>query len=394
MGWLGSSRKILNKMISIIIPVYNAQDTLSEAIESALLSGLPSQEIIIVDDGSTDKSWDIISKFKSLHNSILVHRSDFNLGGGAARNIGISLATQPYIFPLDSDDILIRGALPRALQEIQSLGVDCLAAGKSIFFTKSVYIKDFEINYSEGQLTFMDLVSTKANPAIGNLLFTRTSFQDVGGYPEHHGFDTQGFGFRLLASGKKVYVANFPFYYQRLPSKPSYYIRELRAGNVNRNWFFIFIECLYKFSPKVRADILSFPYSEPRQLARGQHLFHELANRAEHEDIYCLESLSLSPKEAYSQYDQSLSPELQIWCLCEDLKMGNISKGLGRIKRVQTTPGAVRAIYPFLSQYMTGQFNSNYLDDFYYFFGKKKPLTWKLGFYGQKILNRFGLGWL
>lgn len=381
-------------MISIVIPVYNAEDTLSEAIESVLLSGLTDQQIIIVDDGSTDKSWDIIAKFKSQHSSIFVHRSEFNLGGGATRNIGIRLATNPYIFLLDSDDVLIAGALPRALQQIQSLGVDCLAAGKSIFFSKSVGIKDFEIVYREGQLNFIDLVSIKPNPAIGNLLFTRASFEEVGGYPEHHGFDTQGFGFRLLTSGLKIHVANFPFYYQRLPTKPSYYIRELRAGNVNRNWFYVFIECLYKFSPQVRADIISFPYAEPRQLARGHNLFHVLANRAEHENIFCSESLFLSPKEAYREYDHSLSSELQIWCLCEDLKAGDMMKALARIKRVQMHPYAARAIYPLLGQFLAGNFNANYLDDFYYFFGQKKLLTWKLGFYGQKILNRIGLGCL
>lgn len=378
-------------MISIVMPVFNAQDTLTEALDSALVSGVPDQEIILIDDGSTDGSWDLMCQFQSCHKNIILHRLSRNCGGGAARNAGIRLASYPYIFPLDSDDVLIAGALPQALQEMRALGVDGLAAGKSIFFSQSIDKPDRQIVYAPGLRQFEDLLSHLPNPVIGNLLFTRAAFEKAGGYPEHHGFDTQGFGFRLLANNLKIHTSTIPYYYQRLPAKPSYYIREARSGNLNRNWFYIFIECMYKFSPQVRSDILRFPCEDPRQLARGHHLFHVLADRAEAENLFCSEGLVMNRDEAYARFDQKSSPDLQVWCAWMDLRMGNALRAIARLDQVSELPGARRVIYPLLADLLDGKLGDDELADMRYFFGQKKSMRWNLGFYGQKVLNRLGL---
>ncbi len=377
-------------MISIVMPVFNAEATLAEALDSALRSGVPDQEIILVDDGSTDASWELMCQYQSRHRNIVLHKTPRNRGGGAARNTGIRLAQRSYIFLLDSDDILIEGALPQALQQMRELGVDGLAAGKSIFFNESVDVPVRQINYPAGPKCFTDLVSHRPNPVIGNLLYTRAAFEKAGGYPEHHGFDTQGFGFRLMANNLNIGTAGFPFYYQRLPERPSYYIREARAGNLNRNWFYIFIECLYKFAPQVRADILSFPCADPRKLARGHHMFHVLADRAEAENIFCSEGLTMTPDEAYVRYDQVSSPDLQVWCAYVDFRLGNIAKALSRIDRMSGVHGVRRAMYPVLAAWLGGKLEDGDLADLRYFFGQKKSLRWILGFYGQKVLNRIG----
>ncbi len=379
-------------MISIVMPVFNAQDTLVEALDSAILSGVRDQEIILVDDGSTDGSWDLLCQYQSRHSNIVLHRQLLNLGGGAARNAGIRLARYPYIFLLDSDDLLITGALPKALQEMRTLDIDGLAAGKSIFFRQSIHQPERQIDYAPGPKGFEDLVSHRPNPVIGNLIFTKTAFEKAGGYPEHHGFDTQGFGFRLLANNLKIHTATIPFYYQRLPVKPSYYIREARAGNLNRNWFYIFIECLYKFSPQVRADILNFPCSDSRQLARGNNLFHVLASRAETEEIFCAEGLELNIDEAYTRFDQKSSPDLQVWCALMDLSRRDLIKAITRLDALKELPGQRRVIYPLLADLMGGRLSNLELADIRYFFGRNKSLLWNIGFYGQKVLNRLGLG--
>jgi len=376
------------------MPVFNAQDTLTEALDSAILSGVPDQEIIIVDDGSTDRSWDVLSHYQSRHPNVVLHKHLRNRGGGAARNSGIRLAKYPYIFLLDSDDILIAGALPKALDEIRSLSADGLAAGESIFFRNCIQQPDWQIEYAPGPKSFKDLVNHRPNPVIGNLLFTKTAFEKAGGYPENHGFDTQGFGFRLLANNLKIHTATFPYYYQRLPAKPSYYIREARAGNLNRNWFYIFLECLYKFSPQVRADILNFPCGDSRQLARGNNLFHVLANRAEMEDIFCPQGLELNSDEAYACFDQNSTSDLQVWCTFMDLKRKDLIKANIRLDTLQESPGLRRAFYPLLSELIGGHLSNPELDDIRYFFGQNKSLRWSLRFYGQKVLNRLGLNLL
>lgn len=89
--------------ISIIMPVYNTEDYLTEAIDSLLQQSLQSFEIICVDDGSTDSSLDILKDYASRDVRISVIEQN-NMGAGAARNIGMEKAKGKYLLFLDSDD--------------------------------------------------------------------------------------------------------------------------------------------------------------------------------------------------------------------------------------------------------------------------------------------------
>ncbi|WAW09103.1 glycosyltransferase [Oxalobacter vibrioformis] len=273
-------------MISIVMPIYNAKDTLSEAIDSALQSGVANQEIILVDDGSTDGSWDLISQYHVNNNSIKIHRNKRNRGGGAARNIGISQAKNELIFVLDSDDILVPGSLPRAIDLLEKTRADGIANGFASCFVDDLTNPSLTYRFKSGWGKFEDLISPSPNPFIGNLLFTKTAYNLAGGYPEHHGFDTQGFGYRLLAANCKIYTPDFQLYHQRLPSRPSYYIREVKGGNLLRNWFLIFIEFLYKFRPDIQDVILNYDYRNPKKVAIGKSLFVDLSTLAMKENIF------------------------------------------------------------------------------------------------------------
>jgi glycosyltransferase involved in cell wall biosynthesis len=88
-------------MISVIIPAFNREAYLAEAIESALRQTLPPGEIIVVDDGSTDRTGEIARSFGEKVRCI----TQDNQGVGAARNTGIKAAAGDKIALLDSDDV-------------------------------------------------------------------------------------------------------------------------------------------------------------------------------------------------------------------------------------------------------------------------------------------------
>ena len=94
-----------NDIVSIIIPVYNAEKYLEETVVSALASSYPYLELIIVNDGSTDNSQKLIDKVNSKYPQVktFIQR---NQGVSIARNFGISQATGTYILPLDADDLI------------------------------------------------------------------------------------------------------------------------------------------------------------------------------------------------------------------------------------------------------------------------------------------------
>ncbi|RYY08257.1 MAG: glycosyltransferase family 2 protein [Sphingobacteriaceae bacterium] len=90
-------------LISIIIPVYNASLFLSETIESTLKQSYQNIELILVDDGSKDNSYELAKQYESLKVKVV---KQANKGASAARNHGISLAKGDYIQFLDADDFL------------------------------------------------------------------------------------------------------------------------------------------------------------------------------------------------------------------------------------------------------------------------------------------------
>lgn len=88
---------------SVIIPVYNAEPFLDSCLRSLLNAGRSDAEIILIDDGSADRSAEICRKYASEHRSV-IFQSQKNSGPAAARNRGISLASGDYLLFVDSDD--------------------------------------------------------------------------------------------------------------------------------------------------------------------------------------------------------------------------------------------------------------------------------------------------
>lgn len=98
------------KTVSVIIPVYNAAEYLSECIESIRNQTLSNIEIILINDGSADGSEIIAAGYADLWDNIrLINQK--NAGPSAARNRGLSLAAGKYVYFMDSDDLLLETAL-------------------------------------------------------------------------------------------------------------------------------------------------------------------------------------------------------------------------------------------------------------------------------------------
>lgn len=99
-------KKNKNKpLISVIMPVYNAGKFLPEAIESILSQTFNNFEFIIVDDASTDNSWEIINQYANKDSRIRAFRNNKNLGVSATTNFAISKTQGKYIARMDADDL-------------------------------------------------------------------------------------------------------------------------------------------------------------------------------------------------------------------------------------------------------------------------------------------------
>ena len=108
------------KHVSIIIPCFNAASTVAATIESALLQSDCDFEIVVVDDGSTDNSLEII---RSISPAIHVI-SQPNRGVSVARNRGSSETSSEWLVFLDADDLLVGGTLVSRLHTAATSGAD------------------------------------------------------------------------------------------------------------------------------------------------------------------------------------------------------------------------------------------------------------------------------
>lgn len=118
---------ISNEKVSIIVPIYNAEKYLEECIESVTKQTYKDLQIILVNDGSKDKSWELCKKLKNSDSRIVI-ATQSNAGVSVARNKGLDLADGKWIMFVDPDDVLSKTIVEDLLTQV-SAEIDIVACG-------------------------------------------------------------------------------------------------------------------------------------------------------------------------------------------------------------------------------------------------------------------------
>lgn len=118
---------VKKETVSIIIPAYNAEEYLEKCIKSILSQPYPLLEVIVVNDGSTDRTQQIAQNISAQDSRIKLINTQ-NGGVSAARNIGLTQASGEYIMFVDADDVLLNGALPYMIDLQKEHGADIVSA--------------------------------------------------------------------------------------------------------------------------------------------------------------------------------------------------------------------------------------------------------------------------
>ena len=120
-------------LVSVIVPVYNSEKYIAEALESILASDYADIEVVCVDDGSKDKSLQILQKYASEDSRVRVY-SQQNAGACAARNYAISLAKGEFVLPVDSDNKITSTFISRAIAVMLSDADVKVVAPRAMYF--------------------------------------------------------------------------------------------------------------------------------------------------------------------------------------------------------------------------------------------------------------------
>lgn len=122
----------MEELVSVIIPIYNGELTIKRTVKSVLNQSYSNIEVIIIDDCSTDNSYNIIENIAQNDKRIKLYHNEINLGVSKTRNIGINFASGEFIAFLDSDDVWKKDKLKRQLCYMNKTQIDICYTGYEI----------------------------------------------------------------------------------------------------------------------------------------------------------------------------------------------------------------------------------------------------------------------
>lgn len=224
--------------ITYFTPCYNCADSLRQSAMTILNDHLkPGDEYILVNDGSSDATADVLNELAAAYPIVQVIHHPTNRGGAAARNTAVAAAQNALCFCLDADNLLLPGSIDALRQRILTCEADVIAFQETTFFTDETGTDQPTHSHilDDKLYVLSHYLSTPRVPGSGgNVLFTKACWQAVGGYPQDaHALDTWGFGLRLAGAGYKTAIAPGTAYLHR-SSPDSYWNRHVQAGTVNQ----------------------------------------------------------------------------------------------------------------------------------------------------------------
>lgn len=178
----------MNDFVTVIMPAYNASLTIMSALNSVFNQTYKFIEVVVVDDGSTDSTIELLERLHKVGKIKLI--SQENYGVSVARNTGVKHASSDLITFIDADDLLDVRKIERQVLEIQARQCDVVLTGIKRFHEDNNDIIFFnetippEFNLREDYLKSLFILNTKFMAHMTTALMKKRIFIDAGGYNE------------------------------------------------------------------------------------------------------------------------------------------------------------------------------------------------------------------
>lgn len=168
-------------LVSVLIPAYNSALSIEQTLQSVFEQDYPSIEIIVVNDGSTDNTEEVLAKFSDR----IQYYAQKNAGVSAARNLAYSKSKGDFIQYLDADDLLAKGKISAQVNALQNNNAD-VAYGDWLKFTESngTYTELERVSKQMQKRPEIELYTNFWVP-LAALLYTRRITDKIGGWNLH-----------------------------------------------------------------------------------------------------------------------------------------------------------------------------------------------------------------
>ncbi|HEY8889934.1 MAG TPA: glycosyltransferase [Clostridium sp.] len=223
--------------VSIIIPVYNVQEYLSVCLDSVIKQTIQNKEIIVVNDGSTDRCNEILTEYKRIYPEIIIINQK-NRGISETRNAGLKVASGEYIAFVDSDDFIELNMFEKMYNKAKRQSADVVICNYILYNdmsdkqeSKNQKIEGIDkegyIDKVEALKMFLlnDIKGYVWNKMHKRELFITNSIT----FPDFIVCEDTPVGFLLLANSQKIYSMNEPLYYYRQREKSLTKIFSIKA---------------------------------------------------------------------------------------------------------------------------------------------------------------------
>ena len=205
----------MNPIISVIVPVYNVENFIQKSIKSLINQTFKDFEVLVVDDGSTDKSIAIAKKTVNNDKRFIFLEKE-NGGLSDARNFGIEKAKGKYLAFLDSDDFFDKTYLEQMYMKIIKEDADICICDIELVKEDGSYIRTQKNRYQNtisGFEAFIDDIQTISIISMApNKLYKKELFQDIQ-YPKGWYYEDRATTYKLFLNSKKISFVNKSLFY-------------------------------------------------------------------------------------------------------------------------------------------------------------------------------------
>lgn len=196
----------MNQTISVIVPVYNVAQYLSQCVSSILSQDYGDLEVILIDDGSTDASGEICDQYAAKDSRVrVIHQK--NGGAAAAKNAGLRLASGDYLAFADSDDYLEPGAYGFLMKTLLETNADAVQGSFREVYRNRAEEQHIQEETLEGYDYLLRFPKDFSCALLWNKLYRRAIFDGVF-FEEGHKIDDEYFTYQGFLQPRKVVRAD------------------------------------------------------------------------------------------------------------------------------------------------------------------------------------------